>query len=164
MNVEMSFVKTENREEVLLQVATRLNQPPDPHGRQPDWGLPSSYDAILAHEEKRKIAVSPLQNGWVGLIESKEVVDFAFMQLLGDRLRADVIVIQLYDVVGACGHVLYRHGAICEQYFSEEDDDPFNNIRNFIKRVGIPFDLMSFREAVQARSSGWVMLNRTVTR
>ena len=77
MNVEMSFVHTDSRSALLEIVASRLKESPDSLGKQPDWGVPSSYDVLLATERKRKIGVSPVQGGWVALVESNEVVDFA---------------------------------------------------------------------------------------
>ena len=158
MNVEMSFVQTDNRETLLAQVASRLKTPPDSPGKQPDWGLPSSYDVLLAPERRRKVAVSPMQSGWVALVESKEVIDFAFLQSIGDTLKASVVAIQVSDVVGACGHALYRTGVVQEKYFSEHDDNPLATARSYLKKIGIPFDILTFREAIQLRSTGWAIL------
>ncbi|MEI6219515.1 MAG: hypothetical protein WCP86_11500 [bacterium] len=158
MNVEMSFVNTDNREALLVQVASRLRAPPDSPGKQPDWGLSSSYDVLLAPERKRKVAVSPVQNGWVALVESKEVIDFAFLQFVGDTFKTDVVAIQVSDVGGAGGHALYRAGIVQEKYFSEDDDDPLANARSCLRKIGIPFDILTFREAIQLRSTGWAIL------
>ncbi|MFA6033001.1 MAG: hypothetical protein WC889_08895 [Myxococcota bacterium] len=158
MNVENAFIRTEDREGLLNQLTARLKAPGDPKGVQPDWGLPSSYDALLAGERKRKIVVSPVQNGWVAIIESKEVIDFTLLQSTGDKLNTDIVAIQVSDVVGACGYALYRNGVVQDKFFSEEDEDPLASVRIYLKKCGIPFDVLTFREAVQLRSSGWTVL------
>lgn len=158
MNVENAFVCTHDRESLLTQLASRLKAPADPKGMQPDWGLPSSYDALLAVDRKRKIGISPAKGGWFAIVESKEVVDFALLQSLGDKLHADIVVIQVSDVVGACGYALYRNGAVQEKYFSQADEDPLASARAFLRKSGIPLDVVTFREAVQLRSGGWTVL------
>jgi hypothetical protein len=158
MNVEMSFVHTDSRDALLEKIASRLKGSPDSPGSQPDWGLPSSYDVLLAPERKRKIGVSPIQGGWVAVVESKEVVDFALLQSISITLKAEVIAIQVSDVTGSCGRALCRAGVVQEKYFSEDDEDPLTSTRSYLKNCGVPFDILTFREAIQLRSTGWVIL------
>ena len=158
MNVEMAFTRTENRKSLLEKIKSRIQASPDAIGRQPDWGLPSSYDVLLAPARKRKVAVSPVQGGWVATIESKEVIDFALLQSVSDTMKSDVVAVQISDVLGACGYTFYRAGVVQENYFSEEDRNPLSNVRDYLKKCGIPFDVLTFREAVQMRSSGWSIL------
>ena len=85
MNVEQSFIKSTEKGRIIEIIEERLN------GRLKDVRLcypinvPDSYSAILANDEKRKIAVSSPQNGWVALIESKEVNDYALLFQLSNR-------------------------------------------------------------------------------
>ncbi|HXK59518.1 MAG TPA: hypothetical protein PLP42_06430 [Acidobacteriota bacterium] len=80
MNVELSFIRTENREALIELIASRLKSLPDPAGKQPKLGLPASYDLLLADEKKRKVVISPVETGWLAAVESKEVIDFALLQ------------------------------------------------------------------------------------
>lgn len=132
--------------------------PPDPPAQQPDWGLPSSYDALLAAERKRKVALSPPINGWVAGVESKEIVDFALILELSVAMQTDVIAVQLLEVTGSCGYALCSNGHVAAHRFSVNDDDPAGTITDFIERNGVRVGLISFKEAVQMRSRGWVIL------
>ena len=158
MNVEMFFIQTDAVPQVSDLIRQRIKSPPDAAGQQPDWGLPSSYDVLLANEQKRKVALSPSVAGWVAGIESKEVVDFALLQRLADALKTNVIAVQLSEVSGCCGYALCASGVVTEHRFSEDDDDPAGAVAEFLKRNGVSSNLVSFREAVQMRNQGWVIL------
>ena len=158
MNVEMFFIQTEAAPQVSDLVRQRIKSPPDAAGQQPDWGLSSSYDVLLAKEPKRKVALSPSSGGWIAGIESKEVVDFALLQKLAETLKTNVIAVQLSDVTGSCGYARCASGTVTERHFSEDDDDPAEIIAEFLRRKGVRSALISFREAVQMRNQGWVIL------
>lgn len=154
----MFFIKTDAVSQVSDAVRQRIKSEPDAANQQPDWGLPSSYDAFLAKDPKRKVAISPSINNWVAGVESKEVLDFALLQQLAVALKTDVIAVQLSEVSGCCGYALCRGGKITEHHFSEDDDDPAGTIDEFLKRNGIKTGLISFREAVQMRNQGWLII------
>lgn len=158
MNVEMFFIKADAVPQVSDVIRQRIKSPPDAAGQQPDWGLPSSYDVLLAKEPKRKVALSPSIGGWVGGIESKEVVDFALLRRLSDSLKTNVIAVQLSEVSGCCGYALCSSGTVTERRFSEDDDDPAGTVVEFLRRNGVRSGLISFREAVQMRNQGWVIV------
>ena len=127
---------------------------------QPTWGLPSSYEPLLAKESKRKIVISPPKEGWIALIESKEVVDFGMAKVLSEKLDAAVLVIQLSEASGATGYASSVRGEMLESHFNEEDDDPLASIREVLKKYNIPFDATLFREAVQKTSEGWLVIKK----
>lgn len=158
MNVEMSCVRATERKEVLGIVESRIRGQPDSAGKQPDWGLPSSYDTLLASDKKRRVAVSPLRDGWIALVESKEVLDFSLLQNISSVLKTDVVAIQVSDIVGACGYALCNEGTLREKYFSELDEEPLATARTFLQQKGIPFDVLTFREAIQLRGEGWTIV------
>ena len=158
MNVEMFFIQTDAVPEVSDLIRQRIKSPPDAAGQQPDWGLPSSYDVLLAKEQKRKVALSPSAAGWVAGIESKEVVDFALLQRLAETLKTNVVAVQLSEVSGCSGYALCASGTVTEHRFSEDDDDPAGAVAEFLKRNEVSSSLVSFREAVQMRNQGWVIL------
>ena len=157
MNVEMFFIQTNAAPEVSDLIRQRINSQPDPANHQPDWGLPSSYDVLLTKEPKRKVALSPSLGGWIASIESKEVIDFALLQRLAEALKTKVIAVQLSEVSGYCGYAVCSSGTVTERHFSE-DDDPGGTISEFLRRNRIRSGLISFREAVQMRDQGWVIL------
>jgi hypothetical protein len=160
MNVEMFFVKADYREDLMACIADRLRGFADPPNSQPDWGLERSYDVLLANEAKRKVAVSLPQDGWVAAIESKEVLDFALLQMISERLGTEVIACQLADVTGSCGYARCRSGQLVESRSCETDDDPLATLRAHLRERSVPHDLLTFREAVQRRSAGWEILQR----
>ncbi|HXK59517.1 MAG TPA: hypothetical protein PLP42_06425 [Acidobacteriota bacterium] len=45
-----------------------------------------------------------------------------------------------------------------ESYYNEEDEDSLDTSRSFLKKCGIPFNVLTFREAVQLRPSGWSLI------
>jgi hypothetical protein len=157
MNVEMFFIQTDEAQEVSELIRQRINSPPDHADQQPDWGLPCSYDVLLAKEPKRKVALSPSVGGWIASIESMEVIDFSLLQRL-ETLKTKVIAVQLSEVTGCCGYALCSSGTVIERHFSEDDDDPAETISEFLKRNGVRSGLISFREAVQMRNQGWGVL------
>lgn len=159
MNIEMFFVQAPDVQEVNDVIRQRLKAPHDAAGEQPDWGLPPSYDVLLAKEPKRKIARSPAVAGWVAGIESKEVVDFALLEQLAKKLKTNVIAVQLSEVTGAFGYALCRAGVLTESRFSEDDDDPAGAVAEFLRRNEVLLGLVSFSEAVQMRDQGWVILS-----
>ncbi len=155
MNVEMFYVKTDDRDAVIACIAERLRSQPDAPGMQPDWGLESCYDVILAKDPKRKIIMSPLKEGWLGAIESKEALDFALLQSISERLGAEVIACQLADAIGACGYARSSGGELVEHQWLPGSADPLATLREYLHLRSVPFDILTFREAVELRSAGW---------
>jgi hypothetical protein len=153
LNVENLFVKCNEQAKVVAFVETQWRNPSQP--AQPDWGLPSSFEPLLAKEAKRKVAISPPRNGWIAVIESKEVVDFALANALSEKLDTSVLAIQLSESSGAAGYAAAIRGQVLESQFDEEDDDPLATIREALKKYKVPFDATLFREAVQKISDGW---------
>ena len=160
MNIEMFFVQTGNRDAVIRCVQDRLGGQPDTPGKQPDWGLESSYDALLAREPKRKVAISPIQSGWVAGIESKEVLDFEMLQKMSARLSCEVVACQLASVVDSCGYARCFNGELVEKKWSEDDPDPLGTLRDYLGGRSVPFDLLTFREVIQMPGAGWQILER----
>jgi hypothetical protein len=158
MNVEMVLVRTDSIDQVVAAASKRLQSPPDEIGRQPDWGLPRSYDVLIARDPKRKIAVSPPTDGWIALVESKEVIDFALAQTLSELLEAEVVAIQLSEVTGCCGYALCSSGSVIETLFDDREEDPGGRIHDLLEGHGIATGLVMFREAVQDRRRGWQII------
>jgi hypothetical protein len=160
MNVEMFFVRTSDRQALKNCIEERLRRQPDSRGEQPDWGLESSYDVLLATEPKRKIAVSPVQNGWVAAIESKEVLDFALLQQISQGLSCEVVACQVASIVDSCGYARCSSGVLVERNRLENEADPLGTVRAYLHSRSVPFDLLGFREAAQLQNAGWELLHR----
>lgn len=156
MNIENLFVKSADQAAVASIVERNLTNPPD----DPGWELPSSYIPLLANDPKRKIAISPSKDGWIAIVESKEVVDFGMAKSLADELKGSIAIVQVSDATGEVGHLSYTQGSVMEQSFGEAVTDPLNDARDVLKRLEIPFDLMMFREVVQLASQGWSIKQR----
>lgn len=159
MNIEMFFILAAKQEQVRKEVLLRLQSPVDPPHSQPDWGIKDSYDLLLANDKKRKVALSPAAGGWIAGIESKEILDLALLQTLSVNLSTTVVVVQLYEVVGACGYAKCDGGVLKESYFSEEDANPYGTIKGYLASNNVALPLVTFREAVGLRSSGWVIVS-----
>ncbi len=152
-NIENLFVKCDNQAKVADLVEMYWQNPSQ--SVQPDWGLPSSFEPLLAKEAKRKVAISPAREGWVALVESKEVVDFALAKALSEKLDTTVLAIQLSEASGAAGYASAMCGQVLESVFNAEDDDPLASVRDALKKYKVPFDATLFRETVQKISEGW---------
>lgn len=160
MNIEQAFVKTDNISKVKDVVKKRLNSNPDTSGLQPDVGLPSSYDAILAKEQKRKIAISELKDEWVSILESKEVNDYKMLLEISKELNCEVIVIVISDVTGEWGFSELCSGTVLNSYFSEDDDDIEGLIGSKLRDKKIKLPLCMFREVASRKIAGWSIITK----
>lgn len=93
MNIEVAYVRKNNNESISEIIERRLcGVLEDP--RIPDGvDIPDSYEVFLANNEKRKVAVSAPVNGWITVIESKEVNDYAMLFEISKELQTEVIAI-----------------------------------------------------------------------
>ena len=159
-NVENLFVKCDDQAKVVALVQThwRNSSPP----AQPHWGLPSSFEPVLAKEPKRKLAISPTRDGWVAVVESKEVIDFALANALSEKLETTVLAIQIAEAAGAAGYASVDRGQVLESNSKEDDDDPLSTVRGALTKYRVPFHVILFREAVQKISEGWCMKQKNV--
>jgi|YelNatPaOPRAMG01_1025707.scaffolds.fasta_scaffold131109_2 hypothetical protein len=155
LNVENIFVKCDDQAKVVALVETYWRKPSQP--AQPDWGLPLSFETLLANEPKRKVAISPPRDGWIAVVESKEVVDFALAKELSEKLDTTVLVIQVAEGIGAAGYASAVRGQVLESDYTKESDDPLATVRYVLKKYKVPFDAILFREAVQRVSEGWAV-------
>jgi hypothetical protein len=158
MDVEMFFVKIRDVELLRDVIARRVELPPDLPDGQPNWGLPNSYDVVVADHANRKIAVSPAVNGWVSGIESTNVVDFELLRRLSEDLRADVLAVQVSEATGSCGYAWCLEGHLLEHHFSGNEPDPAGRIRRYLRLHGVTLDLLTFQEAAQMHVYGWRIL------
>lgn len=117
--------------------------------------VPDSYDTILANAAKRKIAVSSLRNGWIAVVESKEVNDYAMLLELSRKLHTEVLAVVWSDAVGAWGYAEMLNGEVVKSYFSEEDDEMEDLLDSKLRQKNICQPLFLFREAVRERGNGW---------
>lgn len=158
MNIENLFVFVGNVDQIaVVEYIDKILQSPP---AQPDWQLPSSYTSLLKDETKRKIGVSPNIAGWVQIVESKEVVDFGMAKALADSSSGKAVVIQLSDVTGDMGFLVYESGFVREWHFDSDSEDGLTSARSILEREGIPFDLVMFREIVGRASNGWKVVNK----
>lgn len=164
MHFELFFVKSDDRAALIGLIEQRLASPPDAPGKQPDWGLERSYDLLLANEPKRKLAVSPVWNGWIAVVESKVILDYALLQEISVRLSADVIACQLAGAIDAYGYARCCSGELRETMWLENAPDPLRTLRAYLRKHDIPYDLISFRETIQLRNAGWAILQRAGSR
>lgn len=162
MNVEGFFVRTLSTLALREIVLRRLNSADDTPGSQPDWGLQTSYDAFIVGNAKRKIALSKPKSGWVAGIESKEVLDFSLLLEIGQSLATDVVAYQLSEITGGWGYAVYSNGRVEKSHFEEDAADPFAATRTSIGQLGIPFDLVMFREAAEDKTGNWEVIQRSV--
>lgn len=153
LNVENLFVKCGDQAKLsdLIEAHWSSSSPP----AQPDWGVPSSFESLLAKEAKRKIAISPPREGWIALVESKEVIDFALASALSQELDTTVLAVQLAESIGAAGYSLAVRGQVLESRFDEESENPLATVRDALERYKVPFDAILFREAARKMSEGW---------
>ena len=159
MNIESIFVRSDDTQTIADIVRGRLTAPPDPPHLQDAEPLQSSYDVILAKEAKRKIALSPVQNGWAQILESKEVADFKLAKKCSADLKTLAIVVQIADVVGASGYAVYDRGNVVASYFSDTDDNAAKTVIAVLKENGVPFSIITFRDVIRMRGQGWQIVS-----
>ena len=155
MNIELAFIKSEEYGKVIELVNERLNGSLRDICFCSQMDVPDSYDAILANAAKRKIAISSARNGWIAIIESKEVNDYALLLQLSKELHTDVLAILQSDVAGAWGYVEMFEGKVIKTYFSEEDDEIEDLIDEKMTEKGINIPLYMFREVIIEKGKGW---------
>jgi len=154
----MFFVKTWAEELLADIVGQRVSARPDVTERQPSWGLPNSYDVIVADHDNRKVAISPLVNGWIAGVESRNVLDFELLRRLSEQLRTDVLAVQLSVVTGSCGYAWCLEGQVLEQRFVGDSPDPSGTIRRYLRLHRVTTEVLAFEEALLLGPQGWKVL------
>lgn len=160
MNIEQAFINFDNPNIVKSTVERRLNGDLKELRYNYNIELNDSYDVFLKNNNKRKIAISPEKDGWITVIESKEVNDYTMLIEISKETKTEVVAIQQYDSVGAWGYVLINKGEIVESYFSEDDYDYENMIFDKMKTKGINNVLLLFREAIQMKDENWMFVKK----
>ena len=154
LNIENLFVKCEIQSKVAELIENYWHNPSQ--SVQPNWGLPSSFEPVLVKEPKRKVVISPPQDGWIVMVESKQVVDFALAKALSEELDTIVLVIQLFEISGESGYASVLRGQVLESTFGE-NDDPLGSTREVLKKYKVSFDTILFPEAIKKLSEGWIL-------
>lgn len=155
MNIEQAFIKSVDIGRVVGIVNERLNGSLKNISLCNEMDVPDSYDEMLANNIKRKVAISSSRNGWVAIVESKEVNDYAMLFQLSKDLQTEVLAVIQSDITGAWGYVEIIGGKVVKSYFSEEDDDIEGLLDNKLNEKEICIPLYMFREVVRERGSGW---------
>ena len=156
MNVEQSYVKTNKRESIVQIVERRLNTDPEDIELGMELDFLNSYKSILATDKKRKVAISNISNGWLSILESKEVNDYYMLMMISEELHTEVIAIIQSDVTGSWGFIEIANGKIQNTYFSEEDDEIEDLIEKKLDEKGINQRICMFREVV--RDKKWAVV------
>jgi hypothetical protein len=150
LNVENLFVQTDSAEAALaavkehLEAASRLQVPHD-------WPLEVTAGATNG----RKIAVSDARNGWIALVDAAGSVDPALAVFLSAKLRARVVVAQIFEVTGDAGVAVLDSGVVSGGPTRDDRQDPLTMVRTELQRHGVPFDLLTFRETAGPKAAGW---------
>ena len=159
MNIEQAYIKSEKSEEIINKIKERINSVCDSKGIQLEVGIPNSYDALIANDKKRKVAVSNCIGGWISIIESKEVNDYRMLMDISKILSTQVIAIVLSDVSGLCGYVEFNNGIINDSYFSDSEDSIEECIKNELTKKEIKTPIYMFREIVKHKE--WTILSKS---
>lgn len=73
MNIELAFIKSIEKERIVEIVNERLNGSLKNIRLCCQMDVPDSYESILVNDVKRKVAISSSKEGWIVIIESKEL-------------------------------------------------------------------------------------------
>lgn len=158
MDIEIAFIKCSKEKMVVDIVDDRLNGPIKDLQNYFEIEVPDSYDTILKNDNKRKIAISNNINGWITLIESKEVNDYVLLMKISEEINTEVFAIVQSDIIGAWGYVDFNKGKVVDSYFSEDDEDIELLIESKMKERNIDNDICMFREVVLKKDSGWEII------
>ena len=156
MNVEEAFIKSNEIDRAIEIVEERLKGNLSGILSCSQIGVPDSYNTILAKDDKRKVALSAPQNGWITIIESKEVNDYAMLLHMSKELQTEVLAVIQYDIAGAWGYVEISQGVVLNSYFSEDDDDIEDLLASKLEEKSIFVEpLYMFREVVREKEKPW---------
>lgn len=155
MNVEQAFIKYDEQHKVIDIVDERINGAFKDEHFDLNSDIPDSYESILANDLKRKVSISPAENGWIAVLESNEVNDYTLLIQISQLLQTEVIAVVQADTVGEWGYVEINNGLVTNFYFSEEDDDIEILINKKLCEKRINSQLHLFREAVKFVHLGW---------
>lgn len=160
MNVEVAYIKSTEVERVIKIAEERLKGNLNDLHSDYQIEVPDSYDTVLAIDDKRKIAISAPQNGWITIIESKEVNDYAMLLHMSKELQTEVLAVLQYNVAGAWGFVEISQGVVQNSYFSEEDDDIEDLLESKLDEKSISEPLYMFREVVREKENHWNIVQK----
>lgn len=155
MNIELAFIKSVENGRIVERVNERLNGSLRSIRLCSQMEVPDSYDAILASDKKRKVAISSSKKGWIAIIESKEVNDYTMLLQLSKEFQTEVLAIIQSDVAGTWGYVEMFEGKVVKSHFSEEDDEIEDLLDDKMNEKGIDIPLYMFREVVREKGNGW---------
>ena len=160
MNVEQAYIKSIDFESIIRIVEERLNGALKELHLYSKMEVPDSYDTILADDIKRKVAVSAPQNGWMTIIESKEVNDYTMLCQISKELQTEVLAVVQSDITGSWGFVEFSNGEVINSYFSEEDDNIEDLLEKKLNEKDILGPLYMFREVVREKGNGWNIVQK----
>lgn len=149
MNVEQAYIKCNDTKKVITIVKQRLS------GKLPNITLDGhlndfdSYNTMLADNLKRKVALSVSKNGWITMIESKEVNDNALLLYISKELNTDVLSVVQSDITGTWGVIEMSKGMVISSYLSEEDEEIEDLIIGKLEEHSIDEPIYMFREVVK---------------
>lgn len=106
-------------------------------------------------KSKWKVALSDPNQGWIQIIESRETTPPDVAQELSRKLTCVVICAQLYEVAGEIAWNVFENGTNTESFQSADCDDFHLEIHDALRKAGVPFQMLMFREVV-TRKEGWV--------
>lgn len=162
MDVEQAFIKSVDSEKVISIVEERLNGALKELHLNSQMEVPDSYDVILADDVKRKVAVSSPRNGWITIIESKEVNDYTMLFQISKELRTEGLAVIQSDITGSWGFAEFVNGEVINSYFSEEDDDIEDLLEDKLNEKGITGPLYMFREVVRDKGERWKIVQKHI--
>jgi hypothetical protein len=150
LNVENLFVKNDSVEATLAAIRTHL----DTAGSEKapaEWPL----EVSARRRRRRKIAVSDARQGWIALVDDTESVDPALAISLSMRLRPRFVVTQVFEVSGNAGVAVIDGGIVNGGPTCNDAQDPLAMVRAARETEGVPFDVVTFRETVGPKVTGW---------
>lgn len=155
MNIEIAYIKSQDGQKISEIISQRLS---GQLNIQMEYSieLPSSYNEYLEGDSKRKVLVSPENNGWITIIESKEYNDYDLLIHLSKELDTEILAIVQFDSIGAGGYAVFKQGNVEESYFSEEDEDIEECIEQKLTEREIQLPIPLFRECV--RGKNWIFV------
>ena len=149
MNIEQAYIKCNDIEKAIAIVKQRLS------GKLPDIAFDKqlsdfdSYNTMLTDNSKRKVALSISKNGYITIIESKEVNDNALLLYMSKELNTDVLTVIQSDITGTWGFIEMSKGMVIRSYLSEDDDEIEDFINSKLEEHSIGEPLYMFREVVK---------------
>ncbi|MBI5889720.1 MAG: hypothetical protein HZB47_03455 [Nitrosomonadales bacterium] len=112
--------------------------------------------SVVFAERKWKVALSAPLDGWIQIIESHDNTPPDVARAISENIKCVTVCAQLYETAGENAWFVFENGIEVESAQKETADDPAGEVKDFLMKTGVPFEMRLFREVIK-QNQGWVI-------